>query len=331
MIPKTTLDGMVRVVGTFPEFAGCRIVLYGNSKCASLHDGVVASTNYANVMVMIEEINVTDSVTNLDTLQWAGTPGGSPPNSPSPLVITNKSRLGAEFTGMGISCGLTIVSAGLLLAGGALTVPSGGAGIALFVAGWVGLAANAVQCGNAIARYTEASDHPDDNSLSLLDNDKSYQLVSLIVDGIGVVSAIASLPASVKNFMQLLKTQRSWAARGLTESGLKAMNRAERGQIVRELIEEASKTPDGKRALEEAIKDAKLNPKALAGGSGVSKPAAKALLRSVSADTLKRLHLAMISVGSGVAGPGVSALKSEWVGSASGSVNWVIHVLDGTD
>ena len=330
MIPQGTLKEMVRVVNGFPELQGCRIVLYGNDKCVSLEDGVVASTNFANVMVMVEEVVVTEAAVNADTLRWANAPGGSPAGAPNPIVITNKSRLGAELTGMGISCGLTIVSAGLMLAGGATTVPSGGAGLALFVAGWVGLAANAVQCGNAIARVTEASQHPDDDSLSRLDDDKTYQVASLIVDAIGVVTAVASLPAGVKNLMQLFKTTRTWQARGLTEAGLRAMNRAERGKLVKELIDEASKTPEGKQAVEQAIRDAKITPKTVAGTGGVSKLAAKAMLRAVSADTLKRFHLAMVSVGSGVAGPGVSAMKSEWVGSASGSVNWVIHVLDGS-
>ncbi len=328
MIPKSSLNGIVRVVNDFHELKGCRIVLYGNEKCSVLAEGVVPSANFANILVMVEELGISDPLTNEDTARWSNAPGGSPPGSPNPQVITNKSRLAAELTGMGISCGLTVVSAGLVVAGGAFTLPTGGAAIALFVAGWAGLVANAVQCGNAIARSMEAANHPDDDSLSRLDSDDKYQVASLIVDGIGVVSAVASLPSGVKSLMQLVKSR--MALRGLTETGFKGTTRPERVKIVGELIEEISRTPEGKLVAEKAMREAKLTPRALQPGGVVTKGAAKTALKIISDDTLRRLEVALAGVVSAASGPGVSAMKSEWVGSASGSVNWIIHVLDGS-
>ena len=58
--------------------------------------------------------------------------------------------------------------------------------------------------------------------------------------------------------------------------------------------------------FELASREAKINLKTIAAGGGAPKAGTKVLLRTITADTLKRFQLAMVSVGSGV-GEGASA------------------------
>lgn len=348
MIPEDCLQRMKKTVSNFPELAGGRIVLYGNNVCRELDSGIATSKNYGTVMVVIEEVEVTDTATNLDTQKWSGLTGGSPPGSGNPTVITNKSKFSSEMTGMGISCAMTVVAAGLVLAGGALTIPTGGAAIALFAAGWVGLGASALQCGNAIARVREIQSSPDDDSLEWLDNDTRYKTVGYIVDAIGVATAVAGLPSGIKGLIGLFKTRRVWASRGITEAGLKAMNGADRRIVIDEMVKEAASDPNARKALQDLMRQTASE--ATLARTTMSVPMAGKLSKSLSADLIKRLHVGMVSAVSGVSGPGFSAMKSEWVGSASGSVNttgawiadgmpmqspkkslnWIVHLLDDT-
>lgn len=110
MISEQLLREMVRRIHACPELNGCRIGLYGNYQCRVLHHGYNVGLNSERVIIIIEEVETDDATVLRDLRQWATAAGGSPAGSPNPLVVTNRSRLGPELIGAGLSCGLTVVS-----------------------------------------------------------------------------------------------------------------------------------------------------------------------------------------------------------------------------
>jgi hypothetical protein len=315
-----------------PEFKGCRVGYQGvygagGPVSRSLFDGDTPSVNYARVIVIIEELLVVDSATNADTLRWANA-GTSPPNALNPVIVENRSKLGPELIGAGLTCGLTVVAAVGVFAGAAAEVPSAGTSTFLVVASWTGMISAGLECANSLTRLGLIAYDPQGSQLDALDNNKIYQVSTLIVDAIGVVSGIATLPSGVKNLWAILRRQRSFVAKGLTETALKQMNQAQRAKVISDLVVEASRTPEGLQALVAAAREADVGAASIQRSTLSVRNAAR--MTSVIADeTAKRLHRTLLSVISGPAGIAASGSPSRLVGgAATGSVNYIINLID---
>jgi hypothetical protein len=133
----------------------------------------------------------------------------------------------------------------------------------------------------------------------------------------------------MRNLWAVLSRQRSFAARGLTFESLKAMNRTGRMQVIQEAVEEASRTPEGRQALIQAARESGVGSKSIQSTAGLSVLNAERMVKVVTDETIRRLRLSLSEVGGSMMGIGASATPAKLTGSASGSVNWIINVIDG--
>jgi hypothetical protein len=328
MASERLLREMVSRIHSFPQLRGCVIGFYGDGQCRLLNAGFSATPNSARVAVIIEECVLSDGAVLEETRRWAGAPAGSPENAPNPTIVTNRSRIGRELAGAGLSCTLTVVSALGVVGGAAAEVPSAGTSTFLIVAGWVGFLSQGVQCINGMVRIGEIIANPDDNSLDLWDHNRGYQVANFIVDAVGIASGIASLPAATRNLWAILARQRSFVARGLTLEGLKRMNQAERLRVIGDLVEEAYRTPQSRAALIAAAREAGVGARSIQRTTGLSVRHANTMVRIISEKTIRRLHSTLLEVFGNLAGIGVSATPESWTGSGSGSVNTLINLID---
>jgi hypothetical protein len=329
MISEQLLRAMVARIHSFPELEGCVIGFQGNNQSRVLHPGYSATPNSARVIVVIEEAMFNDVAIIEEMNRWANSPAGSPADLPSPSVVTNRSRLGPELIGAGLSCGLTVVSAIGVIGGAAAEVPTAGASTFLIVASWVGLTTGGIQCVNGLVRVGAIVANPDGATLTEWDNNKAYTRTIFVVDAIGVASGVASLPFAARNLFAVLSRQRSFVARGLSMEALRGMNRAERLRVIGELMEEAGKTPEGRRALIEAAREADIGVSTIQAASGLSVRHANTMVRIISEETTRRLSSSLRDVIGGMAGIAGSGTPGAYTGSASGSVNWIINLIDG--
>ncbi len=190
------------------------------------------------------------------------------------------------------------------------------------------LGASALQCGNGLVRVTEVIQTPKSSSLQDWDDDSAYSTIFLVVDAIGVVSALASLPFALRNFWNVLSRQRAFTARAITLAKLKQMNRFDRLKVIREVFEEAAKTPEGRAALKKAAAEAKVATASLENGVTMSVRRAASMTHVISKETQKRLVYGILGLLNSFGGIGGSSTPSRFSGSASGSVNWVINLVD---
>lgn len=223
---------------------------------------------------------------------------------------------------------MTVVSAVGVLGGAAAEVPSGGTSTFLVIVAWTGMITSGIQCINGLVRVGAIIANPDDNTLQRWDSNKIYSTSILIVDALGMAAAIASLPSGIKNLWAIIVRQRAFALRGLTETTLRNMNAAERAKVIRELIEAASKTPEGRAAIMAAAREADIAASTLARSSSLSVRNATKMVEIISEETARRVHSALREIVSVPVQGVVSGLPFEWVGSANGSVNWIIHLVD---
>jgi hypothetical protein len=78
-----------------------------------------------------------------------------------------------------------------------------------------------------------------------------------------------------------------------------------------------------------AAKDAQISARTLTfAREGLSVRHATTLRKIISEETVRRLHAGLLNVGSNIGGIGFSATEQKHTGSGSGSVNWLIHLLD---
>ena len=329
MLPERILKQMVRKIHSFPDLEGCLIGLHGNRQSRVLHHGYSMTPNSERVIIIIEECEA-DTAVSSELHQWAKVPGGSPDGAPNPSAVMNRSRLGPELIGAGLSCGLTVVSAVGVFSGAAAEVPTGGASTFLVVASWTGLVTQGIQCANGLVRITAIAISPDGDTLQQWDNNNAYSASILVVDAVGVVSTVSTLPFAVRNLWAVLARQRSFIARRLTFESLKNMNRAGRLRTIGEVMEEASRTPEGRAALIAAAREAGVGAKSIQSTSGLSVRHANTLVRIISEETTRRLSDSLRDILiSGVGSIVASATPASATGSASGSVNWIIHLIDG--
>jgi hypothetical protein len=132
----------------------------------------------------------------------------------------------------------------------------------------------------------------------------------------------------MRNLWAVLSRQRSFAARCLTFDSLKAMNRTGRMQAIQEVVEEASRTPEGRQALIQAARESGVGSKSIQSTAGLSVRNAERMVKVVTDETIRRLKFSLSEVGGSIMGVGASATPARLSGSASGSVNWIINVID---
>jgi hypothetical protein len=328
VIPESVLREIVVRIHAFPDLAGCPIGYQGGLQSRVLHPGFCESPLSERVVVLIEEVEVIDPAVLAELQRFAAGQGISPDGAPNPTLVTNDSVLGPELIGAGLSCGLTVVAALGVAGGVAAEVPTGGMSTFLVVAAWVGLTTSAIQCANGIVRVGAIIAAPDDNTLQRWDQNATYTNSILVVDALGVVSGLASLPFAARNLFAVLARQRSFLARGLSSESLRSMNRVQRLAVIRELFDEASRTPEGRAALVAAARQAGVGAQTMQRGASLSVRGATTLSRVIRDETVRRLSASLRDVIGGLVGPVGSGVRSSLVGSASGSVNYVINLID---
>jgi len=328
VIPENVRREIVVRIHAFPELAGCPIGYQGELQSRVLHPGFCASPLSERVVVLIEEVELIDPTSLAELQRFAAGQGVSPEGAPNPTLVTNDSVLGPELIGAGLSCGLTIVAALGVAGGVAAEVPTGGMSSFLVVAAWVGLTTSAIQCANGIVRVGAIIAAPEDNTLQRWDKSAIYTNSILVVDALGVVSGLASLPFATRNLYAVLQRQSSFVARGLSFESLRSMNRAQRLAVISEVFEEAARTPEGRAALITAARQAGVGTQTIQRSASLSVRGAATVSRVIRDETVRRLSASMRDVFGGLVGPVGSGMRSSLVGSASGSVNYVINLID---
>jgi len=315
------LDDITDAIHSQPELNGVIIGHYGNGTCSISDTGIPVATAYSQIAVIIEDVDTGDPV--------------SVPTEPvdvgqAPVKITNRSRMWAEFTGAGLTCGCVVLS-GVGVAGSAAgEVPSAGTSTFLLVAAWTGLVTSSLQCVNAITRSVVTIRDPDSDSLSVWDQNRIYTVGFLIVDAIGVGAAIVSIGPAVKNLIAVLQRRGGLAA---TET-LAKMGRDARAAEIQRALAKASQNPESRKVLEQALKDAGVSARTIrrVATSSVIAGRNATIINDVIADeTARRLSRAILDVVAAVDSPIASAMPSDKVGAASGAVNAaggvIVHVV----
>jgi hypothetical protein len=328
MLSQATLNQIVTAIKGQTELNGSMIGFHGNGASRILDNGMVPTTNWTEKIVLVEETIVALSDEDLVNPRIAGQL--SPPEPvfvKNPNFVPNRSRLASEGVGTALSCGFAVISFVGVVGGAAAEVPSGGTSTILVVAGWAGLASSGLQCLNGLARVGTIAANPDDNTLQRWDDNDVYSAISLIVDGVGLVSSAATLPKSIGSLRALL-AKRSLLA---SEEAMKSMNRAERTQAMAQAITKLAETQEGKAIVVTAMKDAGMNEAQIAvalkkGVGGLEKGnVIMAAIAKPTAEGLSRQLRSILITGGSF---GASASPMALTGSASGFVNFVIvHTL----
>jgi hypothetical protein len=332
MADRSLVDRIVKAIQDMPELKGCRVGFQGSYGTGapvsrSVFDGDKSSNNYSRCIVIIEELEVIDTTINNDTMRWAKA-GTSPPSAPNPLIIENESNLKPELVGAGLSCGLAIVSVVGVVGSAAAEVPSAGGATFVLVASWTGAVTAGIQCLNSLGRVGLVYYDPRGTEVAQLDDNSYYSATMLIVDGLGLVSGVATLPAAGKNLYAIISRQRGFLACGLSEASLRQMNRAHRATVIAEIVRDASKTPDGLQAIVAAAREAGVGSASIQRGASLSVRNAARMVSVISDETARRLKQTILSILSVPAIFAVSAASTRDVGGASGSMNWIINLID---
>lgn len=312
-----------------PELAGAMIGFEGDGYSRVISFGTPGRA--PSVCIVIEKICEKAPAVREELQAVASQPDARANKALLPAIITNRSRLYPELVGAGISCGLTVVSALGVVSGAAAEVPTGGASTFLIIAAWTGVVTGGVQCINGLVRVAAIAAAPNENSLQRWDSNSVYSTVILIVDAVGIAAGAGSLPFGVRNLWAVLARQRAFVAKGLTFESLKAMNRAERLRVITQVFEEAGKTPEGREALLQAARAAGTSAPGASTRAGMSVAAAVKVGRTISEETARRLTASLRDVTTSLAAIGASATPAYLTGSASGSINYLINIIDVSD
>jgi hypothetical protein len=319
---ETTLKEIVWRIHVVPELAGCTIGFYGNGVCRIIGYPSCVTQNSENIAVIVEEVALTKGTSS------QGANVEKPSHAETQQIVRNRSRLGPELIGAGIACTVTLASALGVVGGVAAEVPTGGASTFLVLAGWSGLVTGGIQCGNGLVRVGAIFADLEGDSLAVWDKNQIYSVAILIVDAIGVVGAVGSLPYAVRNLWSVISRMKAFNNAKLSFEALRAMNRVQRLKAISKLFQEASRTEDGTVALVTAAREAKIGAGTLQRSSGLSINHSSTLQRIIKEETVRRLEASLRDLFSNLYGLGASASPSSVTGSASGSINWVINLLD---
>jgi len=328
MASPVILNGFVREIQAMPELRDCFVGYRGCVGSGGLGSHVLCEqTACVEGAVIIEERIVTDPAINADTERWADA-GQTPPNVQPAVVET--SPLTSEWVGLGLTCGLTAVSVIGLIASGAAEVPTAGASTFGVALAWTGLLATSAQCGNAIDRIISLYRDPSGKQLEAMDADPIYQDTMLLIDLISITAGLIELPSSVTTLKGIVENKA--LAQGLTKQELSAMNKAGRGEKISSLVREVGQEPGGMDRIMAAARDAGVTRGLLRQqlqAGNVSVEDATKLSKIIGVELRKRLLRNLSTFWATPAAIAASASPSGLVGSASGSINYSFHLLDG--
>ncbi len=251
--------------------------------------GMARSDRYAALESALRQATQTpDGVRELNEAlresRMAATPGwqnSANPEGPAFQAITNRSRVASELTSTGITCAFTIVSAWGVAGGAAAEVPTGGTSTFLVIVAWAGFTTSGIQCVNGMVRVSEAAFYnPDENTLQEWDANAYYTGAAAIVDAIGLATSVLSAPADVRDLWTVLK---GGSALRVTEQQFLHMPRPERVRVMREALQVAARTPEGRNAIARAVRATHqaTPPRIARPNFNITRPAAESLGLSV--------------------------------------------------
>lgn len=327
MLSDQEVKAITTEVHARPDLNGCVIGYEGDGMSRVLHAGNPRSANFGRVIVMIEEVEFSDGEAGQIR---AGDAPKTLPTQPAPL--NNRSRLTRELVGAGVNCGMTVVSAVGVAGAGALEAPSGGTSTVLLVLAWSGMISSGVQCVNGVARSAQAIWNPGGMTLSEWDQNTLYSKTMLVVDAVGVVSSVAAIPVTGWKVLATLEKHSA----GFSAQALFKLSRAERAERIAKAVADANRSPEGRAALRQALKEAGVSegklqnatvrgfnhPATYAAGKAAGNASGIAIRRAGVQELQKSIRDALLATS-------FSALPEEWAGSASGSVNaLIVHVMN---
>jgi hypothetical protein len=190
------------------------------------------------------------------------------------------------------------------------------------------LAGGAIACGNGLVRVGTAYADLDGDSLDRWDSNSSYSMIMLAVDGIGAAANVATLPFNVRNLWAVISSLRAFRAQNLTFDALRAMNRLQRMRALSRVFQQATRTQEGLGTVMKAAREAQVGAQTFQRTGGLSVSHADTLVRIISDETSRRLETALLNVLGNIATPAMSATPASLTGSASGSINYIVHLLD---
>jgi len=329
MISQDTLQRLTREIHAIPELNSCVIGFQGNGQSRVLHSGRPFTPAFGRCCVVIEEVVTLDAALTSNTRRFAERATDVSPGDQAPAIVKNSSVVAEELFGAGLSCTFAAASVVGVFGSAAAEVPTLGGSTFLLVVSWGGMITSGVSCLNGVVRVGMAWSDPDGNSLQQLDDNALYTAANLINDGVGVALGVGGLAIAGKNLWAVLARQRAFTSRGLTFESLKAMNRTQRGQVIREAMEEASKTANGRKAIMDAAQNSKVGGSAAKNG-GLSVRNADRMVKVISEETTRRLHSTAFGILTNLSALVISASPKRYVGGASGSINWIINIVDGS-
>ena len=324
MISDEALKKIAWHIQHAPGFEGVFVGFYGNGMCSVIGYPFSETANSANIAVIVEEVVLDTPISPPVTAK--ATPDVAPPQVQQ--VVTNRSKLGAELVGAGVSCGLTLASAAGVVAGVAGEVPTGGASTLLVIASWTSLAAGAIQCANGLVRIGAALSDLDGDTLARWDENSWYSIAILVVDAAGVTAGLTMLPFAVRNLWGIVARRAELAKLDVSVEALRRLNRTQRFKLVAKAFQDAAKTPEGAGALVAAAREARIGAQTMQQAAGLSVNHSETLMRIIGKESVKRLAWSLSELFGNLAGHGLSASPAEYTGSGSGSINYVINILD---
>lgn len=316
------LREMVARIHRIPELTDCTVGFQGDGSSRLVSEPKQSHATVSKVVVVIEEIRSPEPAlkAEMERNSRMGVVQGGPGAAP---LLTNRSKLLPELLGAGWNCGIMIYSGFGIVAGIGAAPVSGGTSLFLTVTAAVGFASSAIQCANGVFRVTSILSEPESTSLADLDSNEAYRNAMTLVDASGVIAGGAAMTAFVRRLWTHVPLQRAFGARNITADSLRTMNGVQRKQVLTEIFRDASRTPDGRKAMLTVVAGESNVPARVLQHAHVSVKNARHIhehvIRRVS-DSLKEVILNGVGIG-------MSATPDRWTGSASGSVNWLINVL----
>lgn len=185
MLTDDQINSLVREIHLISDTRGVPIGLYENDRCRLVDAGIAMTHPGGNTGVIIEAIEISQDL--------VAAPDPRPRRVETlPPDESNRSRLTSELLGAGLNCSLMAISAVGVVAGGAASVPTGGASLFAAVIAWTGLVTSTVQCTDSLIRSWEAASHPTSASLDYLDRDEAYSSTRRTVAVVGAASGLGA-------------------------------------------------------------------------------------------------------------------------------------------
>jgi hypothetical protein len=98
-------------------------------------------------------------------------------------------------------------------------------------------------------------------------------------------------------------------------------------RVLRGAFDDATKTAEGRAAILDAGRAGGISEQTIKGASLTVRKAEK-LARVINDETIRRLHFSLMDSFSSLGSIGLSATPNSMTGSGSGSVNWLLNVVD---